>query len=369
MALPWPAGAPLRTLLTGGDRLRAAPASDLPFTLVNNYGPTENTVVSTSGSVPPATDADPASAPSLGQPIANTRAYVLDDGLNLVPQGVPGELCVGGLSLARGYLNRPGLTADRFVPDPFSRTPGERLYRTGDLVRSRPDGSFEFLGRLDHQVKIRGFRIELGEIEAVLGQHPAVQDCIVVARQDGPAGSRLAGYVVARADGALTPAALQVYARERLPEYMVPASIVLLDALPQTPNGKVDRSALPEPRRDEASSDFVAPRGPVEETVARIWGEVLGVERIGAHESFFELGGHSLLASQVIARLREALGVDLPLRRVFEAPTVAACARAIAELPRHGTSASEPAIAPIARSGHRVKLSALTVARPAARKG
>jgi len=363
LALPWPADAALRFLLTGGDTLRAAPASDMPFRLVNNYGPTENTVVSTSGLVPPATSTEHVMVPGLGQAIANTRAYVLDDHLQPVPLGVPGELCVGGVGLARGYLNRPDLTAERFIPDPFSSQPGQRLYRTGDLVRCRPDGGFEFLGRLDHQVKIRGFRIELGEIEASLRQHPAVREGIVVTRQDGPTGPRLIGYVVASSGETPRSGDVRDFLRQRLPEYMVPAAIVLLDALPLTRNGKIDRTALPDPARTDEATDFVPPSGPIEETVARIWGNLLGLERVGANDSFFELGGHSLLATQVASRLRDAFGVDLPIRTIFEAPTVAGCAKAIAERQARPSPVAGPAIAPIARSGHRMKLSALTGAR------
>jgi acyl carrier protein len=248
-----------------------------------------------------------------------------------VPVGVAGELHLGGAGLARGYLGRPELTAERFVPDPFAG--GERLYRTGDLVRLLPGGELHFLGRIDHQVKIRGFRIELGEIEALLGRHPAVREAVVLAREDRPGDRRLAAYVVfadAGADGLMTGEELRPFLAERLPEYMVPAVFVILPALPLSPNGKVDRRALPAPEW-RAESVFAPPEGAVEAVLAGMWEEVLGVPRVGRHDGFFRLGGHSLLGMELVSRVRGTFKVELPLRRLFETPTVAALAAAIVE--------------------------------------
>jgi amino acid adenylation domain-containing protein len=323
---PMPPSLVLRTLLTGGDRLRRIPKRVLPFRLANNYGPTENTVVTTWSTVAtPMTNDTP---PSIGKPIANTKIYILDANLHPVPVGVPGELYIGGIGLARGYLRRPDLTAEKFIPHPFSHEPGARLYKTGDLARYLPDGNIEFLGRTDDQVKIRGFRIELGEIEAILGQHPAVMETVVMAREESPGDKRLVAYVVPRQEGASTISELRSFAKEKLPEYMVPSTFVFLDRLPLTPNGKVDRKALPTPdqKRPKLEEVYVAPRNPVEEIIAEIWAEVLKVGKVGIHDNFFDLGGHSLLATQVMSRVREAFQLDLPLSRLFENPTVAGLA-------------------------------------------
>ena len=266
--------------------------------------------------------------PPIGHPIANSQLYIVDDHLQPVPIGVPGELHISGDGLARGYLNRPELTAEKFIPDPFSDKPGDRLYRTGDLARYLPDGNIEFLGRIDNQVKIRGFRIELGEIEAVLTQHPTIQQAVVVAREESPGDKRLVAYVVWNQDQACTANELRSFLKQKLPDYMIPSVFVFKDALPLTPNGKVDRKALPvpDPIRPELEEGFVAPRSPIEEIIAQIWAEVLKVEKIGIHDNFFNLGGHSLLATQAMSRVREKLQMDLPLRVLFEAPTVAALA-------------------------------------------
>jgi acyl carrier protein len=266
--------------------------------------------------------------PSIGKPIANTKIYILDANLHPVPVGVPGELYIGGIGLARGYLRRPDLTAEKFIPHPFSHEPGARLYKTGDLARYLPDGNIEFLGRTDDQVKIRGFRIELGEIEAILGQHPAVMETVVMAREESPGDKRLVAYVVPRQEGASTISELRSFAKEKLPEYMVPSTFVFLDRLPLTPNGKVDRKALPTPdqKRPKLEEVYVAPRNPVEEIIAEIWAEVLKVGKVGIHDNFFDLGGHSLLATQVMSRVRDAFQLDLPLSRLFENPTVAGLA-------------------------------------------
>ena len=270
----------------------------------------------------------------IGRPIANTRIYILDRELQPVPVGVPGELHIGGDGLARGYLNRPDLTAEKFIADPFSGEPGARLYRTGDLARYRPDGNIEFLGRMDHQVKVRGFRIELGEIEAVLGQHPGLREAVVLAREDGPGDKRLVAYVVAHSGGAsVAVSELRGFLGEKLPDYMIPSVFVFLDAMPLTPSGKVDRRGLPAPdaARPEGQEGYVAPRTPVEEALAGIWAEVLGLDRVGIHDNFFELGGHSLLATQVVSQARRLFQVELALRRLFEAPTVAGLVESLAQ--------------------------------------
>ncbi len=308
-----------------GDRVR----------LMNTYGPTEATVTATACDLAGTTqNLDATSYVPIGRPLANTRVYVLDQHQQPVPIGVPGELHIGGAGVANGYLHRPDLTREKFIPDPFSREPGARLYRTGDLVRYRPDGHLEFLGRTDTQVKIRGFRIEPGEVEAALEQHPAVAAAAVVARDDGPGGPRLVAYVVPAAAEAATVAELRSFLGQTLPEYMVPAAFVTLEALPLTPNGKIDRRALPEPKaaRTETRLRFLAPRTPTEEMLAGLWAQVLGLERVGVEDNFFELGGHSLLASQLASRVRQAFEIDLPLRSLFEAATVASQAAVIEEL-------------------------------------
>ena len=299
--------------------------------IVNQYGPTESTLTCSYHRVVEA-DNDRGIAP-LGRAIPNARIYILDSYLNPVPIGISGELHIGGIGLARGYLNSPDLTADRFIPDPFSGDPGARLYKTGDLARYLTDGKIEFLGRMDHQVKVRGFRIELGEIEVVLTQHPAVRQAVAVVRKDVPGDNRLVAYVVPSIEQTPTRNELRNFLKSKLPEYMVPSAFVVLDSLPLTPNRKVDRRALPIPdgSRPEPEGGFVAPRTPVEETLAGIWAEVLGVERVGANDNFFELGGHSLLATQVMSRVRSAFEVEIPLRSVFESPTVAGLAVQIAQ--------------------------------------
>jgi len=278
-----------------------------------------------------------------GRPIANARYHVLDEGLLPCPIGIPGDLYIGGACLSVGYLGQPDLTSASFLPDPFSAEPGARLYRTGDRTRFFRDGNLEFLGRVDQQVKVRGYRIELGEIEVALLRHPAVQECVVVAREN-----RLVAYVVLdptdptdRTDRSDPKPELAAWLRDRLPQYMLPTAFVLLEAMPVTPNGKLDRKALPEPR-DESEGSGAAPRTPVEELLAGIWREVLGRERVGVEESFFDLGGHSLLVMQLLARLRSVFGVDLPVRRIFEAPTVAACARVVEEELRGGALVPPP---------------------------
>ncbi|MEU1352294.1 amino acid adenylation domain-containing protein, partial [Streptomyces sp. NPDC005795] len=291
--------------------------------MINAYGPTETTVC--------ATMSDPLSpgsgVPPIGRAVAGFRVYVLDERLRLVPPGVEGELYVAGPGLARGYLNRPGLTAGRFTACPFGPA-GARMYRTGDLVRRRTDGALEYVGRADQQVKVRGFRVEPGEIEAALAEHPAVAQAAVVARDD-----RLIGYVTTRSHLAVRPAELAAHLRERLPDYLVPSVFVVMDALPSTPNGKLDRAALPTPERTPQGSGRV-PRTPQEQILAELFAEVLDVPKVSVDDDFFALGGHSLLATRLVARLRSVLGVELGLRALFQAPTVAGLAEVLTEAGR-----------------------------------
>jgi len=283
----------------------------------NLYGPTETTIWS---AVAALREGDTGPVP-IGRPLANTRVYVLDEDLSPVPVGVAGELYIGGVGLARGYLNRPGLTAERFVPNPFEI--GERLYRTGDMGRWQADGTLEFLGRVDHQVKVRGFRIELGEIEAALVEHPGVRQAVTVAREDEPGEKQLVAYVVAHEGWSPGAGELRAHLKQSLPDYMMPSAFVMLEALPLTPNGKVDRRALPIPEGRLEERIYAGPRTPSEELLAAIFGDVLRLERVGVHDNFFDLGGHSLLAMRVTARARQTFGVELPLRTLFEAPTIA----------------------------------------------
>lgn len=258
----------------------------------------------------------------IGAPVANVQLYVLDETLQPVPIGVFGELYIGGAQVGRGYLNRPDLTAERFIPDPFGNEPGTRLYKTGDRVRWRPDGNLEFHGRLDDQVKIRGVRIELGEIEAVLTEHPRVRESVAVARAYSSGDQRLVAYLVPQGS-APSVGELREYLKAKLPEYMIPSRFVFLERLPLNPNGKVDRRALPALSHVAQAPTHVAPRSESEVTLAGIWAEVLGLERVGIHDNFFELGGHSLLAIKAVSRIRDAFQVDLPLINLFQAPTVA----------------------------------------------
>jgi amino acid adenylation domain-containing protein len=331
----------LRLLLASGEALpmeMARRARDIfrGARVVSQYGPTEGTVISAYHAPESWTGAGIA---PLGRPIGNVRAYVVDGGTRPVPAGLPGELYLGGVGVTRGYAGRPGLTADRFVPDPFGVEAGSRLYRTGDRVRWRRDGTLEFLGRVDHQVKLRGFRIEPGEVEAVLREHAAVREAAVLLRGAGEE-ARLVAYVA--------PAAGEVEAllerlRERLPAYMVPSAVVELERLPLTPNGKLDRGALPAPEYG-GEEGYRAPRTPLEEVVAGIWAELLPVERVGAGDDFFALGGHSLSATRVVARIRDTCGVELPLRALFEAPTVEALAARVEEAA--GAGAPLPPVRP-----------------------
>jgi amino acid adenylation domain-containing protein len=315
-------GTPRFRALVGGEAF----PPDLALPLIgrvsevwNMYGPTETTIWSTCRRV------DGADSPiPIGRPIDNTLVYVLDERHELVPIGVPGELYIGGAGVARGYFERPELTAERFVPSPFEA--GGRLYRTGDLVRWTADGELVFVRRVDSQVKLRGYRVELGEVESVLAGDPRVRECVAVVREDRPGDQRLVAYVAS--DPASRPTIPELRARleQALPGYMVPGHVVVLDALPRTPNQKIDRRALPAPDGGEASSAYLAPRTDVEQTLARQWAELLGLPRVGVNDDFFALGGHSMLAIRMLARVRDALGVDVGLRRLFRAPTVAGVA-------------------------------------------
>jgi amino acid adenylation domain-containing protein len=296
--------------------------TSLPSTVLYNlYGPTEAAIDTTFWQSQ--NEPNPHTVP-IGRPIANAQIYLLDSNLCLVPIGVSGELHIGGVGVGRGYLNRPKLTAEKFIPDPYSNDSAARLYKTGDLVRYRPDGNIEFLGRIDHQVKIRGFRIELGEVEITLRQHPSVRESVALAREDVPGDKRLVAYVVSDQEQTPTSSELRDFLKRKLPEYMMPSAFVILDTLPLTPNGKIDRQTLPAPDqvRPELANTFVAPRTEAEEIIAEIWAELLGLEQVGIYDNFFELGGHSLLATQIISRLRDVFQIELPLRTLFEAPSV-----------------------------------------------
>ena len=341
LRLRWPRNTVMRILLTGGDTLHRYPPATLPFVLVNNYGPTECTVVATSGALPP--NRDDGMLPPIGRPIDNNRIHLLDEQLVPVRPGTVGEIYIAGAGLARGYRNRPDLTAKKFISDPFNAEPGSRLYKTGDLARLLPDGQIAFLGRVDEQIKIRGFRIEPNEIVCALNQHPVVHRSLVLAREDSFGDKALLAYLVLESDSGVTPKSLRDYLRRRLPEYMLPSAFVRLEAFPLTPNGKIDRAALPAPDpantlHDELSAD---PPTPTQQQVLAILMALLGREKIGLKDDFFLLGGHSLLGAQLIARLRETFRVELALRTIFDAPTVAALAEEIERLAVKGRTPEE----------------------------
>ncbi|HEY7767282.1 amino acid adenylation domain-containing protein, partial [Longimicrobium sp.] len=352
----------LRTVVSAGEAVDAATVQrwSAGRSFVNAYGPTEVTVCAASA----VCEAD-GRAPAIGRPLENVRVYVLDAARRPAPIGVPGELYVGGVGVARGYLGRPGLTAERFVPDPFGTETGARLYRTGDRVRWRESAEvdpvlnsrtdvlthsrtavLEFIGRVDEQVKVRGFRIEPGEIEAVLSAYVEVRGARVIVREDQPGEKRLVAYVV----GGVEAGELREHLRRSLPEYMVPAAFVALEQLPLTPNGKLDVRALPAPELAPKPDGYVAPRTPTEEVLAGMWAAMLRLERVGVEESFFELGGHSLLATRVVSRIREVFAVEVPLRALFDAPTVAEMARAIEEI-RRAELPVLPPVVPVERTG------------------
>lgn len=336
MTLAWPSNTALRFLLTGADTLHCYPPAGVPFKVINNYGPTECTVVATSGTVEPGVCRD--TLPTIGLPIANTTVYVLDEKLQRVPEGTAGELYIGGAGVARGYLNRPELTAERFIQNPFrhpfEKNRSERLYRTGDIARYLPNGEIAYVGRVDDQIKVMGYRIEPNEIVAMLNRHAAVQASVVVARDIAGNEKQLAAYVVLKVEAQLTAEDLRAFLREELPDYMVPSIFVQLESLPSTQNGKVDRSALPAPDADNTLWDevFTGPRTPIEERLAVMLSSLLGIEAVSVNDNFFLLGGHSLLGTQLIGQIRGAFGVDLALRSLFDAPTIAELAEEIQRL-------------------------------------
>ncbi|MFZ5515906.1 MAG: amino acid adenylation domain-containing protein [Candidatus Zhuqueibacterota bacterium] len=350
----------LKVIITAGEKCTAELVSKWSNNgrkFFNAYGPTETTVCASMLHVA----RHYRQGPPIGRPIHNFQLYILDPKLNPTPVGVAGELHIGGVGLARGYFNRPDLTAEKFIADPFNRTPGARMYKSGDLARFLPDGNIEFLGRIDHQVKVRGFRIELGEIEAVLAAHPDITDVVVLVREDMPGDKRLVAYLVVGQGKDLTVGDLRGYLRERLPDYMIPSAFMILNEFPLTPNGKVDRKALPAPdqSRPELGSEYVAPGTEHEIKLAAIVAELLKVEKVGIHDNFFDLGGHSLLATQFISRTRDAFQVELPLRSLFEKPTVAGLVEEIEKVKLAGPVQAGPSIKRVARDAHRVKLSEL----------
>ncbi|MGH9201672.1 MAG: non-ribosomal peptide synthetase, partial [Vicinamibacterales bacterium] len=312
--------------------------------LYNVYGPTETCICS----VMYRCERSPTALVPIGRPVANTQLYVLGRDLTLSPIGAAGELYIAGDGLARGYINRPDLTAERFIANPFPGTAGARMYKTGDRVRYLPDGNVEFLGRDDEQVKIRGVRIELQEVGATLARHPAIQQAVVVARNDATGDPQLAAYYVTRETNP-TGDELRRFLRHTLPASAVPAWLVRLEALPLAPNGKIDRRALPEPRRSAPAERLLQPRTDVERTLTRIWSEVLQVAPIGVNEDFFELGGHSLLATQVISRIHREFGRRVPLRHLFESATIEALAKIIEGEPPLGQQGPVPIIRRAAR--------------------
>ncbi|MCP6758271.1 MAG: amino acid adenylation domain-containing protein [Fischerella sp. CENA71] len=357
----------LREIITAGEQLQITPAISQWFsklndcTLHNHYGPSE-THAATSFTLSNSVEKWPL-LPPIGQPIANTQIHILDKNLQPVPIGIPGELYIGGVTMARGYFNRPDLTQERFINNPFEKSGKSRLYKTGDLARYLPDRNIEYLGRIDSQVKIRGFRIELGEVEAALNQFEDVEGCCVIVREDTPGDTcterlvlsgaegsrskRLVAYVVAHQDCTPTVSELRQFLKANLPEYMVPSAFVIMETLPLTPSGKVDRRALPAPDLQSTNSNkYVAPRTPIEELLAQIWAQVLKVEQVGIHDNFFELGGHSLLATQLVSRIRNIFNVELPLYELFTAPTVSELAQIIGQLQQESLELSAPPILP-----------------------
>lgn len=341
LTLNWPKETALRILLTGGDRLLRYPAADLPFVLVNNYGPTECTVVATSGTVLP--EAIHGQPPNIGRPIDNAQVYILDEKLEPVKGTATGEMYVGGAGVGRGYLNRPELDPQRFIANPFSRISGDRLYKTGDLAYALPSGEIAFVGRADDQIILHGYRIEPGEVATVLNRYPGISASLVVPEEQTPDRKRLIAYVVPSADADLTHKALQDFLKEYLPGHMIPSIFVRVKSLPVMANGsKVDRSALPRPEVGNMVQDQapLAPRTSAEGRVVEILSELLGVEQVGVNDNFFFLGGHSLLGTQLISRVRNSFGVELRLRTIFDCPTAAELS---AEIERMLAEASQPA--------------------------
>ena len=321
--LDWPTETPLRFLLTGADTLHHYPRPGLPFTLVNNYGPTECTVVALSGVVSP--NPVPTSPPPIGRPIANTHIYLLDDQLQSVPMGSVGEIYISGASVGRGYLHDPQLTQEKFIADPFSGDPQSRLYKTGDLARALPDGSFEFAGRTDDQIKIRGFRVEPSEICAALCTHETIDSAIVVPRQDSAGGRFLAAYVVLKSGPRPSPSSLRKHLQSRLPDYMIPAAFVALEAFPLNSSGKVNRAALPPATSANTLKNEVATANETttQTELLGIVASLLKVTEISPQDNFFLLGGHSLLGAQLLAAIHQRFNVELSLRTIFDFPTIA----------------------------------------------
>ena len=335
--------ASLREIITAGEQLECTPeikrfCERLQCDLYNQYGPSETHVV-TEHRLSAPSDEWPTRSP-IGRPIANTQIYILDAGLQPAPIGVAGELLIGGANVSRGYLDRPELTAERFIPNPFDNGSSERLYRTGDLARYRSDSSIEFLGRIDTQVKIRGFRIELGEIEATLRKHPQVLHAVVLVHEESSHQKRLVAYVVGKDGAAPNINELKTYLKERLPAYMAPSEWITLDELPRTPSGKINRAALPLPDGDNAveGKTFSAPQTVIEELLAAIWQQVLNLERVSRDDNFFWLGGHSLLATRITSRIRDTFHVELPVRVLFESPTIAELAARVERLTNSGVT-------------------------------
>jgi amino acid adenylation domain-containing protein len=322
VGLSWPPHTALRFLLTGADTLRRYPPAGLPFALVNNYGPTECTVVATSGTIDTHGVSD--EPPSIGQAIENVEIYIVDEHLKPVPAGTPGELLIGGAGVGRGYLNLPQQTEQRFIADPFSGSPGARLYRTGDLARMLPDGQIAFMGRIDEQIKIRGYRIEPGEITSVLDRHPAVESSLVTAYSGDTGEKRLVAYIVPASNARVNAAELRKFLGKSLPDYMVPSTFVRLTSLPTSAHGKLERVALPEPTAENIVDDdhFEAPQSEIEQWLASFLGGLIGVARVSRDDNFFNLGGHSLMGAQLIAKVHQTFGVELSLRRLFDHPTV-----------------------------------------------
>ncbi len=322
MTLPWPEQSAFRTLLTGADTLRRRPSHELPFSVVNNYGPTECTVVATSGTIDP--DENASAAPTIGRPIDNATAYIVDEQLRRVPDGTPGELLIGGQCVARGYLNAPDMTAERFLADPFREGKGGRVYRTGDRCRFLPDGQIAFMGRIDDQIKVMGHRIEPQEVMAALERHPAVQSSFVCAFPDSAGDQRLLAYIVSRNGTTPKPAELRNFLGSHLPLHMLPSAFVQVTQFPIGAQGKLDRTALPKPTAENILRDDSpeAPQSLIEEHLTVVLSRLLGGTQVGSQDNFFTLGGHSLLGAQLIARIREDFGVEVSLRSLFDEPTV-----------------------------------------------
>lgn len=331
--LRWPQETSLRFLLTGADVLHAYPRPGLPFALVNNYGPTECTVVATSGQISP--DAQTDQLPSIGRAIDGVQIYIVDEQLKRVQEGKCGEIMIGGAGVGRDYLNRPDLTAQKFLPNPFTGKEGDRLYRTGDLARLAPDGQVVFLGRMDEQIKIRGYRIEPGEISAALNRHPAIETSFVTTQAE-PSGPRLVAYIVMKGNVRAQASEFQTFLADRLPDYMVPSIFVKIQRLPVTTHGKVDRAALPTPAPHNVLTDEAhdPPQSEVEQWLAELLTNLLDVNRISRNDNFFRLGGHSLLGAQLIAKIQQRFGVELSLRNLFDHPSVQGIAAEIENLVR-----------------------------------